>query len=281
MVKLCKKTCGSSKICNPKTGRCVKKTGKIGRALLGTTTTTKTSTWKKPLKEFLRFVKHFHNIKKITRSTVHNADDMLKHWAQIASSLDHMVFEYRDVIGVFQITQMVTRQQKWIMLEFQDRQNQRASWVFGPSGIVFTGELHQNNTQRINAMIRRSKRVPIKTHTQNPFTSVSNTNVCDECPPFTICNPESGRCVKTTGPTGQKLMSMITGLKATAVKNVKKILNPSTGRWVKANGKIGKQIRKLRAAGKKTPKKPPTQKTQQKKKKKSTFGNELNKFFIL
>lgn len=73
-----------------------------------------------------------------------------------------------------------------------------------------------------------------------------------------ICNPQTGRCVKTTGTIGRRLIKKNT--KATMTKKScpnGKILNPATGRCVKTTGIIGRLLSgKTKTKSKKKSKKP-------------------------
>lgn len=61
-----------------------------------------------------------------------------------------------------------------------------------------------------------------------------------DCPPGKIHNPKSGRCVRKSGKTAQKL-----GLARKPTKDClskTKVLNPATGRCISATGKTAKQL---------------------------------------
>lgn len=90
-----------------------------------------------------------------------------------------------------------------------------------------------------------------------------------ECPPGTVLNPKTNRCVKADGALGKKLLASVPPAAAAAAAPAAApapskqcppgtVLNPKTNRCVKVDGAVGKKLAAAAARAQKPASKPPS-----------------------
>lgn len=179
MAKDCKTTCPRDKICNPQTGRCVKKTGAIGQKLVKKNV----SKSSKP------------KTKKTTKKTAKNSSTCplgkIMNPATGRCVLWHSANGRRLLKPGAKKT--FTREQK---KHYKKLHNQNGLIMVCPDGMIFDHE----HRECIDATSERGQ-------TLEAWYMVMGYDLIRSCPDDKVLNPATGRCVKATGALGRRIRS--------------------------------------------------------------------------